>query len=1188
MFQKIWSVLKKLLPDVKAAAPTLIFLSFVLINIIIWWFGAELPYGEQRPLASSIARIMTMVMFTLSCFSLWGFLQWRRLQSIETQQQHEEKLQQDPIKRMEERQEMKFNDIMQEMKHSLNKSNYLYTLPWYLVMGLENAGKTSLINRSGQTFAFSSNMRTKSKRQIENPFSFDWWIGDKSVLIDPDGELLTQQALGNTGQDSGNGEMERRLWLHFVKWLESTRSRRPLNGVVLAIDIASLATATVSERKVYANVLRARLRELMETLSTRMPVYVTLTKLDLLYGFEPFFRHLSKTERDRVLGFTFSMNSVTQADQWLEEYDTEFTDFVSRINQLLPGALASCYEQSEKTAIYSFSRQIAGLNDVTRHFLEELLSSDQFSTTGLVRGVYLTSVFQQGVPTNAFVDAASRRYGLSHPVLSGQMAKNSTTYFSQNLFNNIIYPEAGLASDNYRVVKRKRRLMWLSIAACTLASVLLVGSWHRYYLVNVARADAVVKKVHTYQENFSDYGLVDQDQDILKPLDTIRDATLEFGYFREFPEHFSELGLYQGHLIGPEIEKTYLWLLESRYLPALMKQVVVDMLTEPNDEAKLERLRVYRMLTAQVGRRDNMVKAYFASEWQKTYQGNRLTQESLMQHLDYALKQTDLKGKRQQGDINAEKVMKPYDQLVKSMQLELGKLPVEQRVYRNFKLNSELTLGSPINLSNAIGPVFDLVFNARTSQTEKFQIPKILTEKGFHNYFTAKTDAISELALLNSWVLGETQNVDFSEQDKEVLREKIRELYIADYTQTWREAMNEVDVKHFSDINSAVLTLDNIVSNTKPFSRLLNVITDNTNLFPNVAALDDSAKAEIIKSPGYKLAAMIDTQFSELNGLIEDQDDNAPPYMDEVMNAVGQLQTYMKAINDAPDVGKAALDATKSRIDLSNADPIYVLQRVAAGLPAPFNGLIRRIADQSWYVVKQQAIGHLENKWHKDVYLEYKEKLASRYPFNLQAKKDVALEDFESFFAPGGTLDDFYQKNLKLFLEEDFGIATAEEAQSLIRPDVMAQLDIAESIRSAFFNRKGILDVQFALEPLELSSNKRRSVINVDGQYIEYSHGPQKVVELVWPNTLRESPETQLTLIPNETDKSPRSINILGPWAFFRLLDKGEVVGASTTSVDYAFKIDEGKIQYRLHSEAHSNPFTQSLFNNFSLNKTLY
>ncbi len=150
----------------------------------------------------------------------------------------------DPIKRLEARQQVELNQVMGELKQNLNKRNYLYSLPWYLVLGLENAGKTSLINRSSQNFVFSSVMRASGKKS-ENPYSFDWWIGDDAVLIDPDGELLTQRQ----NEENNDGEMERRLWLNFVNWLEKTRSQRPLNGVVIALDIEHLASSTVAERR---------------------------------------------------------------------------------------------------------------------------------------------------------------------------------------------------------------------------------------------------------------------------------------------------------------------------------------------------------------------------------------------------------------------------------------------------------------------------------------------------------------------------------------------------------------------------------------------------------------------------------------------------------------------------------------------------------------------------------------------------------------------------------------------------------------------------------------------------------------------------------------------------------------------------------------------------------------------------
>nr|WP_275658693.1 type VI secretion system membrane subunit TssM [Vibrio brasiliensis] len=1180
MWKSIIGLVKKLKPGIAAALPILLFTLFILLNVAIWWAGPWLEIRGVKPLETLMARSMASALFVLLSLSAWGIWQWRKLQGFKSQQKREEQLKLDPITAYEERQEVELNDVMKEMKQSLNTRNYLYSLPWYLVLGLENAGKTSLINRSGQNFALSSVMRASGQKS-ENPYSFDWWIGDESVLIDPDGELLTQ---GNRNQDN-DGELERRLWLNFVNWLEKTRSRRPLNGIVLALDISHLATSTASERKAYANLLRARIRELMETLATRLPVYITLTKLDLLYGFEPFFKHYSKSQRDEVLGFTFSLESVDNLDHWLEEFSKDYGQFVSKINELFPHAVAEPLEQEERDAIYSFTRQMSGLQDILKDFFQDALSSDQFSTSALVRGAYFTSVYQQGVPSNAFGDSASRRYGLSHAVNKAQNAKNSTVYFTQQLFSNIIYPEAGLASDNFRVAKHKRRLMGLSFTACLVATVLLVGTWHRYYLTNVNQSDAVLAKVNEYKAQYpSNLSLASQ-KDILEPLNKIRQATLEFGFFREKPRYISDFGLYQGHTIGPMVESTYLNLLENRFLPLLMADVVVALKQADNEEEKLAVLRVYRMMVDKSGRYKDYVLDYFGKYWQSAFAGQKQVQGELLEHLDYAMRHTDLAGAREQGDAFAERVMKPYDRTIASVQAELSTMPNDQRVYRNLKLNAQTVLGPSISIRNLVGPIFDIVFEERVANSSLY-IPQMLTKEGFENYFMPRSESVSELALIDGWVLGQSKTAQFSEADKQVLREKIRNLYVADYVNTWRAALNDIDMKYFGDINDAVMVLENLTGNVEPLQRLLRTLDNNTQV---IAGLDPDSDAgeELLKSAKYRVASSIQSPFAELNLMLKPVGDQ-PAYINEVLASVDELKTYLKAIQESPDVGMAALDATKARVKLVSADPIYTLKRISSGLPRPLDSMVAKLADESWYVVKQEAIRHLEVRWYEDVYKPYYTKLASRYPFNTDSTKDVALEDFESFFAPKGTLDSFYTNQLKVFIEENIAVDEYDTAQSIIRPEVLAQIEQAQRIRQAFFNRKGILDVNFSVEPLQLSGNKRRSVLNVDGQYLTYSHGPREGVELIWPNTLRDSAVSKVTLVPTKSNLSPRSINLKGPWAFFRLLEKGNVMSASKTSVDYRFVVDGGDMIYRINAESDANPFTERLFKSFKLSKTLY
>ncbi|MBF4244289.1 type VI secretion system membrane subunit TssM [Vibrio anguillarum] len=1181
MWKFIVGIARKLTPGIAAAMPILLFSTFILLNVAIWWAGPWLEIAGNKPLESITARAVASSLFTLGALAAWGVWQWRKLQGFKAEQKREDQLRQDPIKAYEERQEVELNQVMVSMKENLNKRNYLYALPWYLVLGLENAGKTSLINRSGQNFVFSSVMRASGQKS-ENPYSFDWWIGDESVLIDPDGELLTQ---GNHSNDN-DGAMERRLWLHFVNWLERTRSRRPLNGIVLALDVSHLATATATERKAYANLLRARLRELMETLSTRLPVYIALTKLDLLHGFEPFFKHYSRSQREDVLGFTFSLDSIDDLDNWLNEFSKDYSQFVERINDVLPHAVSVPMDLEERNAIYSFTRQISGLKEILLQFFNDALASDQFSTSALVRGAYFTSVYQQGVPTNAFDDAASRRYGLDHAINKAQQAKNSTVYFTQKLFNNIIYPEAGLASDNFRVAKQKRRLIGLSVVAGSIATVLLVGTWHRYYLSNVKHSDAVLAKVNEYKNEFPSNLYLASQQDVLVPLNKIREATLEFGFFRDKPQYISDFGLYQGHTIGPMVEATYLNLLENRFLPLLMADVVVQLNQANTDEEKLAVLRVYRMMVDKSGRYKDYVLDYFSKYWQQEFAGQRVIQEELLGHLDYAMLHTDLAGDRARGNRNAESVMKPYDQVVAKVQSDLGSMPNDQRVYRNLKLNAQTVLGPSINLRNLIGPVFDVVFEERVVNSSSLYIPQMLTKKGFEDYFMPQSESVSELALIDSWVLGQSKSAQFSEADKHDLRNKIRSLYVADYTNTWRAALNEISVKYFSDINDAVSVLENFTGNIEPMQRLLRTLESNTQMYASVPK-DEAAQKELLKNPKYKVASQIDAPFAELNAMLKPVGDK-PAYINEVLVAVEELQNYLKSIQEAPDVGMAALDATKARVKLVNADPIYTVKRIASGLPKPLDTMVSKLADESWYVVKQEAIKHLEVRWHDDVYKTFEEKLAGRYPFNESSNKDSSLSDFEAFFAPNGTLDNFYNNQLRMFVEENIAVNDDDNAQSIIRKDVLEQLKQAKKIQQAFFNRKGVLDVSFSVEPLRLSNNKRRSVLNVDGQYLAYSHGPRDSVELIWPNTLRDSAISKVTLVPTKNNMSPRSINIQGPWAFFRLLEQGDVVGASSTSVDFKFAVDGGEMIYRLNSEADINPFTERLFKSFKLSKTLY
>ncbi|MEE3170113.1 MAG: type VI secretion system membrane subunit TssM [Pseudomonadota bacterium] len=1192
MWRKALLIGRWLLPYLKNAAPVTLTLGVIALLVATGWLGPRWQMGGEYPLAAWQMRALVTLGVVLMVAMVWGLVLARRLRKVNVKQAQEQREQEDPILPLERKQQRLLDRQLSALKSNLPGRRGIYRLPWYLVMGLEDAGKTSLIQRSGQTYTLTN--VTRNHRADRNAFGFDWWIGDQGVLIDPDGELLSQ----SNGEGAG-AEVQKRLWHHFVAWLEQNRPQRPLNGVVVAVDLASLSVADPQQRKAQAIVLRTRLRELMEQLGSRLPVYVTFTKLDLLYGFGTLARTLTRSEKESVLGFTFRLEGQIDNDDWLQEFAERFEAMVGRLTDRLPDVLVQTRDAEERSAAYSFTRQLAGLKPALEQFLTDLLSADVFSTPALVRGTYFTSVLQEGVPEDAFVSAAAASYQLATPIQPAQRAGQSAHLFTETLFPGVIYPEAGLASDNQRVVRgRQRRLATAAVIALCAGAGMTAG-WQHFFIKNAEAAAAVEERVTGFIDNWQPVGFEPETtgRNLLGPLDELRQATLAFGDHRRNWPYLRDMGLYQGHRIGPEVESSYLDMLAYQYLPSLMVGIMAEMNEARDTNERLDHLRVLRMLYDASGRRNDIVNGYMKAYWQQEFPGQKALQERLLGHLDYAMAHTDLARQRRAGDPVADMALAPFISSVEWAQHELGRVPTPKRVYRDLEIEAEREFQAPLELARAAGPAFATVFSrvdehgepadTGTLVQDPLTIPALLTRAGLEKWFLRKSGSVTELALIDAWVLGRRDDVQFSEADEAELRASLQSLYAEHYTNAWRAAISRIRIHRFEDLNHGVRVLESLTGGHEPLARLLARVRDNTQLVPSAEGETAGARELLEQSAHFRMLQDIERRFADLNQLTAPNGDQ-PTGLEQVMVVVNELHQYLRNVQEAPDQGKAALAAARARLSLQGADPIFTLQRMADHPPEPLNRLLTSLATESWRVLLDQAVAQLERDWYREVYQPFQQNLARHYPFSPDAGRDVALQDFERFFAPGGILDTFYQDNLKLFLEDHPEQVGDARRASLVRRDVMASLESADRIRRAYFTRSGSLDVEFALEPLNLSANKRRSVVNLDGQLVEFSHGPRQSIPLVWPNTLRDSVESRITLVPVQVNRSPRSLSESGPWALFRLLDEADITGVSDSAVDVRFQVDDGEMRYRLHAASNTNPFTQQLLAGYRIPRSLY
>lgn len=414
--------------------------------------------------------------------------------------------------------------------HHAGGRGALYRLPWYLVLGDQRAGKTSFIDRSEQNFSLTriDNAQKRGRQAQPLAYPIGWWVSNDAVIIDPPGAFISQASPSGAPVDEPGAsqlplDTSARLWQHLLGWLVRNRSQRALNGVVLVVDLPTLLHGTPEQRFALAQVLRTRLHEVSSQLGSRLPLYVVLAKFDLLDGFDQLYAGLPAASREKMLGFTFKLEANGTVDAWLEEYGEHYDRLISVLFEQMVERLDALSGAPLRARLFSLHAQLIGLRPILLGFLKEALASDHYTTPALVRGVYWSSVEQQGDMLNAFVRQAAQPYKAKLPLLEGKAQGKALSYFIQHAFSRVIYQEAGLAGDNIRVARGKRQLLWLGSGIGVLALCVAIASWQRYFDINGAKAAKVLAKSREYSHYEVDQRLDPTGRNLLEPLDQIRE-----------------------------------------------------------------------------------------------------------------------------------------------------------------------------------------------------------------------------------------------------------------------------------------------------------------------------------------------------------------------------------------------------------------------------------------------------------------------------------------------------------------------------------------------------------------------------------------------------------------------------------------------------------------------------------------
>ena len=441
------------------------------------------PSGLQSvyPLASALA-----ILFALAV-CLVVLLFWILRKSRSAAQQSLSKKAPDSSKTLTPEQRPKTTEVDRVFKRNLARlrqlaagRNYLYQIPWTLVIGTPEAGKTTALNNVGLRRILARDEATSFQARS----GISWHFFNQGVAIDVPGKVLlgTEQPLHH-----------HRWWRRLAWHLRTARSRRPLDSIVLAISVEDLRSQSAAGSRSLVLSIRDRLSELQKQIEMRIPIYLLITKCDLLTGFGPFVRHLP----DAFLGQMFGWSNPHSLDlafssAWIDEALFSIGD---RIDRLTFEMFATEENTANAAEIFLLRNEIDDMRSALSNIATHIFSENPYSQSPFLRGVYLS-----GDPVSL-----SSLANIETDEIGSTQASQSHPAFLDDLLARKVYAEKGVASPfQNALLSRNRLTLALQVATLVFVIAAAVGTSAGYLRLRATKDQQLMPILQQLQEQPGD------------------------------------------------------------------------------------------------------------------------------------------------------------------------------------------------------------------------------------------------------------------------------------------------------------------------------------------------------------------------------------------------------------------------------------------------------------------------------------------------------------------------------------------------------------------------------------------------------------------------------------------------------------------------------------------------------------
>src|SRR5262245_33267126 len=456
------------------------------LTALVYFAGPLIAIGDFRPLEHHIIRnvVILLLLAGAASFAGWKFhLRRKSSRALAEGVAAEDKKDSDEIVLKN-----KLKDALATLKSaSGGRKDYLYDLPWYLLIGPPGAGKTTALVNSGLKFPLSRGATPAAVAGVGGTRYCDWWFTEDAVLVDTAGRYTTQDS---------HAASDRQSWFSFLDLLKRNRPRQPINGVLVAISLEDLMVMSSAEITAHANAIRARLLELHDRLKVDFPVYALFSKADLVAGFMEFFGNMGENGRKQVWGATFQTNDKTR--NLVGDVPYEFDALIERLNVDLTDRLQEEPVPSTRVALFGFPAQMAALKRSVFDFLNSIFEPTRYHANATLRGFYFTSGTQEGTPIDQVIGALARSFG-AEEISGTSYSGKGRSFFLTDLINRVIIGEAAWVSTDWRAVRRAMIIKTALYACVTLFAVGAIAAWWTSYSYNKDLITQTDTRVEAYR-----------------------------------------------------------------------------------------------------------------------------------------------------------------------------------------------------------------------------------------------------------------------------------------------------------------------------------------------------------------------------------------------------------------------------------------------------------------------------------------------------------------------------------------------------------------------------------------------------------------------------------------------------------------------------------------------------------------